>query len=117
MNTINSLIAEIRNILSEKIIQEVKVLDWQRSILKIRLYLFNDLFIQVYCNDRNSNTSFTLLFENERLYARDKIDGNWHRHPFENSDFHNGSPDGSKEVTLSEFYRETLEILAKESII
>ncbi len=42
MNTIGSLVAEIRDILSEKTIQDVKVLDWQKSILKVRLYLADD---------------------------------------------------------------------------
>ncbi|MEK9148785.1 MAG: hypothetical protein AAB267_01920, partial [Candidatus Desantisbacteria bacterium] len=64
-----------------------------------------------------NNTSFTLIFEDERLYARDEINGNWHRHSLENPDFHNGTPDGSKEVNLSEFYRESLEILARENVI
>lgn len=116
MNTIDSLIAEIRNILNDKIIQDIKVLDWQRSILKVRLYLADDIFIQIYRNDRSNNTSFTLIFEDERLYARDEIDGIWHRHPFKNPNFHNGSLEGSKKVNLNEFYREILEILVREGI-
>lgn len=117
MNTVDSLTTEIREILKEKAVQDVKVLDQQRNILKVRLYLVDDLFVQVYRNDMTNNTSFSLIFEDERLYGRDEIEGHWHRHPFEDPSLHNGKGNGNREVTLGEFYREILEILTKEGII
>lgn len=117
MNTTDSLIKEAREILKERTICDVKVLDWQRNILKVRFYFADDLFIQIYRNDRSQNTSFSLIFEDERLYGRDEIEGNWHRHPFQYPDLHNGSEDGNREVSLIEFYREVMELLAKENIL
>jgi hypothetical protein len=117
MNTISSLLLEIRHILKEQIIQEAKILDSHINILKVRLYFTEDLFIQIYRNDKNNNTSFTLISEGSRLYARDEIEGYWHKHPFKDPNCHDTSINGTKEVTLTEFYHEVLEILIKENII
>lgn len=117
MNTIASLIGEIKTILIEQIVQDIRVLNWRRNVFKVRLYLAGDIFIQVYRNDRNNNTSFALICEETRLYARDEIAGNWHRHPFGEPEYHDNSADGKTEVSLTTFYQEVLDILIRENII
>ena len=52
-----------------------------------------------------------------RLYGRDCVGGDWHRHSFENPQAHDTIDDGANEVTPEEFLDEVFEILLKEKLI
>lgn len=88
------------------------ILDWSQSILKVRLYVTQDLFVQVYRNDQFDSTSLTLIHNKQRLYARDQIEGQWHRHPLASPEQHDKSKEGQRNVTLDEFLDEIEGILA-----
>jgi hypothetical protein len=51
------------------------VLDQTLSLVKIRLYISPDLFVQIYRNDRYQTTNLALVHNGQRLYARDELDG------------------------------------------
>jgi hypothetical protein len=59
-----------------------------RAILKARLYLKPDLFVQIYRNDKFQTTNFVLIHAGQRIYARDELAGAWHRHPAHDTDLH-----------------------------
>lgn len=56
-------------------LRRVEVLDQSLNLIKARLYISPDLFIQVYRNDRFDTTNLALIHNQQRLYARDQVDG------------------------------------------
>lgn len=90
-----------------------EVLEQTGSLLKARLLISPNLFVQVYHNDRFNTTNFALLHNGRRLYARDQLAGQWHRHTTENPSEHDKSPEGKREVTLMEFLNEVESVLAE----
>lgn len=76
---------------------DLRVLD--NVVLKTRIFLSINGFVDVYYNPGNGTCSFTLVQENQRIYGADNAFIGWHVHPFGNPDEHR--PCG--EVTLREF--------------
>ncbi len=89
------------------------VLEQTLSLVKIRLYISSDLFVQVYRNDRYQTTNFALIHNGQRLYARDELDGNWHRHTHRAPEEHDTTKEGKRPVEISEFLDEVEKVLAK----
>jgi len=54
-------------------IRRLEILDQSASLLKARLYIAADLFVQVYRNDRFDTTNLVLLHNGQRVYARDQL--------------------------------------------
>ena len=117
MNTIQSLLEEIKEIARSYPLHDSKITDIQTHIFKVRLYLSEDIFVQVYRNDKNNLTSFTLIVEDERLYGRDQIEGLWHRHPFGGPSIHDRSPQRKEAVNLRTFFAEVCELLIREELL
>ncbi len=93
-------------------IQRVQILDHSQNLLKARLYISEELFVQVYRNNRFNTTNLALIYRNERIYARDQLGDNWHRHPNDNPNQHDTSPEGRRAIKLTEFLDEIETILA-----
>jgi len=94
-------------------ILRVQLLEQTPRILKARLHISRDLFIQVYRNDQFDTTSLTLIYNQQRIFARDQLGDSWHRHTVDNPNLHDKSSAGSKPVNLSEFLDEVERVLAK----
>ncbi|MCC7188019.1 MAG: hypothetical protein IT312_04685 [Anaerolineales bacterium] len=88
------------------------VLEQTPSLVKIRLYISPDLFVQIYRNDRFQTTNLALIHNGQRLYARDELDGRWHRHTHRRPEEHDMSKEGRRPVELSEFLDEVEQVLA-----
>ena len=89
------------------------VLEQTLSLVKIRLYISADLFIQIYRNDRYQTTNLALIHNGQRLYARDELNGNWHRHTHRAPEEHDTGKEGKKSVEISEFLDEVEKVLAE----
>ncbi len=94
-------------------IQRTQILDHSQNLLKARLYISDELFVQIYRNERFDTTSLVLIYNNERIYARDQLGNNWHQHPSDNPHQHDTSPEGRRAVGLSDFLDEVENILTK----
>ena len=57
------------------------------QVTKLRVLLFIDAHIDIYFNERNGTTSFTLVQDGMRVFAADNARG-WHYHPFEDPNKH-----------------------------
>lgn len=90
----------------------MEVLEQTLSLIKVRLYISPDLFIQIYRNDRFNTTSLALIHNGERVFARDELDGHWHRHTHNTPEEHDISLEGSKTVKLGGFLDEVEIVLA-----
>jgi hypothetical protein len=93
-------------------LRRVEVLDHSASLIKLRLQIAADLFIQIYRNDRFDTTNFVLIHNGQRLYARDQVGGRWHRHTLSHPEQHDTSPAGRRPIDLPEFLDEVESILA-----
>ena len=65
---------------------DIRVLD--NAVLKTRITLAIDAFIDVYYNPVNGTCSYTLIEGGPRIYGADNAFIGWHIHPFENPDEH-----------------------------
>jgi hypothetical protein len=97
-------------------VRRVEVLDHSVSLIKARLHIAPDLFIQVYRNDRFDTTNFVLIHNAQRLYGRDQVCGTWHRHTVAQPAAHDASPEGRRAIDLPEFLDEVESILAALSL-
>lgn len=100
---------EIRN---RAYITRLDVLDQTTNVLKARLYISPNLFVQVYRNDRFDTTNLVLIYNGQRIYARDQLNGVWHRHTAAAPHLYDTSSEGCQQITLSEFINEVEAMLA-----
>lgn len=93
-------------------ISRLVVLEQSASLLKARMYIATDLFVQVYRNDRFDTTNLVLMYNEQRIYARDQLGGAWHRHTTDDPQAHDASVTGRRPVSLTEFLDEVEDLLA-----
>ena len=93
-------------------IRWLEMLEYTPSLLKARLYVTSELFVQVYRNDGFNTTSLVLIQNGQRLYGRDQLGGVWHRHLHTSPDVHDTSLPGQQPITLAEFLNEVESVLA-----
>ncbi len=97
-------------------IVRLDVLDQSSTMLKARLYISPELFVQVYRNDHFDTTNLVLIHNGQRVYARDQLDGVWHRHVAGDPHLHDTSAEGRRPVELSEFLDEVETVLAEKEL-
>lgn len=56
-------------------------------IFRCRMYIEQDLFIDVFYNSITSKTAYTLVHKDRRIFGADNT-GKWHYHPFDNPSQH-----------------------------
>jgi hypothetical protein len=112
MSIADLVIALHQAAISRAYFSRLDVLDQSATVLKARLYVSSDLFVQVYRNDRFDTTNLVLIHNGQRLYARDQLGGVWHRHAAAAPDLHDTSAEGRRPVSLSEFLDEVETVLA-----
>jgi hypothetical protein len=98
-------------------IDSVAILDKTAHAIKMRLMIDPECFVQIYANVQKGLISYALILSRLRIYGRDSDGGVWHRHPYPNSEDHDFSPEGSREVSLQEFLAEVQQILQGEEIL
>jgi len=112
MSVADLLLALRCEVRSRAYIVRLDVLDQSATMLKARLYVSPDLFVQVYRNDRLDTTNLVLIHNRQRIYARDQLGGVWHRHTAAAPHLHDTSAEGHRPVDLSKFLDEVETVLA-----
>jgi hypothetical protein len=112
MNVAALLAAVHQEVQARAYIARLEVLDQSRTLLKVRLHIAPDLFVQLYRNDRFDTTNYVLIYGGRRLYARDQLGGKWHRHTAAAPQVHDTSQEGRHPVELDEFLDEVESVLA-----
>ena len=89
---------------ADDFIQGVRV-DIEGPILKSRLFIETDVFIDVFFNSMTGTISYTVVKNRSRIFGidMDNIRG-WHEHSLEHPDTH--AP--CKPVTFKEFYSQVM---------
>ena len=116
MNTVALFTALLKEKAKRSYFIQLDVLEQTTSLVKARLYISPNLFVQVYRNDQFDTTNLVLVHNNQRLYGRDQLDGIWHRHTANAPDEHDYSKAGRKIVTLAEFLDEVETVLAERDL-
>lgn len=55
----------------------------------LRVYLADDLFIDVFYNEETGKKSYALIRTGRRVFGADNTKKKWHWHPFEDPEKHN----------------------------
>ncbi len=76
-NSIVDILKELLRISEDLLFQRLDIIDITVSILKARLIIKPDLYIQIYANVRKAKCSYILIVGNHRFYGRDMIDNEW----------------------------------------
>ncbi len=105
---ISTLYREVEN---RAYIKRMEISDQSQTLLKARLYISRDLFVQIYRNDRFNTTNLALIYHRQRIYARDQLGGVWHRHTVAAPHLHDTSDEGRRQVDLSKFLDEIEDVL------
>jgi hypothetical protein len=116
MNITDLLLALHREASNRVYIRRLDLIDQSSTLLKARLYVSPDLFVQIYRNERFDTTNLVLIHNGQRIYGRDQIDGVWHRHPVAAPHLHDTSSEGRQPVDLPEFLDEVEDVLVKLSL-
>lgn len=110
----DDLLTNLREVvISRSYIVRLEIMDQSVHMLKARLFINPDLFIQVYRNEMFDTTNYALVYNSQRIYARDQLGGKWHRHNLSNPKLHDKSEEGRKAISLPEFLDEVEMILTK----
>lgn len=118
MNRIDSILKEVAEVQSSScLIAQMEILEHEKTFLKVRLFLKEELYVQIYRNDEYNTTNFVLILYDERIYARDEIRGSWHRHPENNPHLHDTTQKGKSSVNFKEFFEEVKIILHNKKLI
>jgi len=111
VNAVSDIAAELSVLRAYPPIDSIQIIVQSRLIIKARVYITPDLFLQIYRNDRFQTTNFALILGQQRIFGRDERDGQWHRHPSSNPNLHDDSTEGRKPTTLHDFWLETVRII------
>jgi len=104
LNSVPTIAVQLDGIRSSHLVESVQILGQGRQVIKARIYISADLFVQVYRNDRFGTTNFAVILSQRRIFGRDERGGKWHRHPSDDPEAHDESEEGRREVSLSEFW-------------
>jgi hypothetical protein len=74
-----------------------------RRVARLRAYLVDFSFVDIYYNQKTGTTTFAHIQRNRRIFGADNKNGIWHWHPREDPTQHTSS---DHEITFEEFFRE-----------
>lgn len=92
----------------------LKIVEKTKSVIKARLYLSEELFIQIYANVKKEKRSYSLILNERRIYGKDYLWGQWHLHPFEKPDEHNESDYSRREISIDDFVEKSIFLASEE---
>ena len=98
-------------------IRRVATADKTAHAIKMRLYVSEGCFVQIYANSEKQLLSYALVLDRMRVYGRDSEGGHWHRHPQGAPETHDLSPEGSQSVELPQFLDEVQQILEDAALL
>ncbi len=84
---INNLVENAKSIADEYNIEFIEI-DRTDNIVNMKMFIDNELFIQIYGNTKKDKLNLALVFKRKRLYGYDSEGGKYHYHPFDDPDKH-----------------------------
>lgn len=87
---------------------DVRILD--NTVVKIRVFLTCEAFIDVFYNADTENCSYSLVENTKRVFGADNAFIGWHIHPFDDPDRHVPS----SEISFEDFLETVEKHIAKK---
>ncbi len=108
----NEIVQRIRNLYNDyQWLVSYRIEQKSVSILKAKIIFSEEMYIQIYVNIRRPKISYNLILNGSRIFGRDFIKGEWHLHPYNQVQVHDGSEVGRKGVSFESFFLEVLQIM------
>jgi hypothetical protein len=118
MNTSEELLDEAREACDRFwFVQSLIEVERTTSTITVHLVIGPELYVQAYLSELSGRLSFALVDPSGRLYGRDRERGTWHRHPFDDPDRHEPTPEGMSSRPLLQFMAEVEEIVLENELI
>ena len=93
---------------------ELIEIDRTDYIISLKLFIDNELFIQVYGNAEKDKLNLALVFKQRRLYGYDSEGGKYHCHPFDNPEGHIFAKD---KKSIREFVEASMRFLEEKDLL
>jgi hypothetical protein len=118
LNTVKELLDEAHEAYSRFwFVQSLIEVECTASTVTVHLVIGPELYVQAYLGEFSGRLSLALVDPSGRLYGRDRERGNWHRHPFDDPDRHEPTPEGLSPRPLLQFMAEVEEIVLENELI
>ena len=118
MNTVEELLNEAREAYSHFwFVQSLIEVERTGSTITVHFIIGPELYVQAYLSELSGRLSLALVDPSGRLYGRDRERGAWHKHPFDNPDWHEPTPEGMSSRPLLQFMVEVEEIALENELI
>lgn len=98
-------------------VRSMVIADRTDRTITIHLQINDDLFIQTFLSLRSNRLSLALVSAAGRFYGCDYERGNWHYHPFGQTDVHAPLPTGMSPRPLLQFVTEVEELLLAHELL
>lgn len=116
--TINELIIESEQAKDRFwFVQALEVVEHTAQTITLHFLIRPTLFVQVYYSVRSGRFNFALIGASGRLYGRDREQGQWHLHSFEQPYLHESTPEGMSSQPIHQFLTEVETILIENDLI
>lgn len=109
--SIEDIFRDLDKVATSNIPIDLRIVEKTKSILKVRLHFSEELFLQIYVNIKRPKKSYALILNDRRIFGKDYIFGQWHRHPFENPEIFKT---GEEPAALKEFVEESFFIVLEK---
>lgn len=87
------------------------------GLIKFRLIITPDLFVQINRNETSNITNFALIYKENRIYGRDGYQNEWHQHTAAAPRHHNRDVEGNRASSLTQFLSEVDMLLRSKHLI
>jgi hypothetical protein len=98
-------------------IQTCQIIERTDFTVTLHLNIGAQLFVQIFFSQRSGRLSFALIGSSGRLYGRDREHGSWHRHPFQQPNQHEPTPEGMSPQPVTQFLAEVEKILVENNLL
>ena len=98
-------------------VQRLAELEQTDDMLKARLEIQPDLFVQVYFSESSGRLQMALIQGRQRLFGKDNEGGQWHAHPYGAADRHLSIAAETSPQPLARFLAEVEQILMTHDLI
>lgn len=102
---------------ASKYSSRLRIMAKTENAVKARIEISENIYAQFYFHQVSGTTNYVLMGWENRLYGRDCVGGDWHKHPFDNPEIHDRTGNGANFVSPEEFLDEVFKILLEEKLI
>ena len=115
---IDGLLAEAEEFTQRSwFVQDFEVSDRTDTTITLHFFIDAHLLVQVFFSQRSERLSLALIGPAGRLYAWDRENGSWHRHPFGHSEHHELTSGGALTRPLTQFMASVEELLVRHGLV